>query len=762
LNPVFLPKFAWGALLLLFIVLAPSIFSQGGLGNPSHSTAVNSKSIQALSTPSGSCFPSGPRNITNSTTWINLQCQHIGNLTFLDNSSLTMINSSLIENGNETGNETFGSLTLTGNSSLNLEGSILNLNVTGRLQISGNSNLKLSESEIINSNFSAYNNATLTAGNDSILNVNALTAYNLTNFVFNSAFVSCTENCAGVSILANKLSISSTQFLVEDARVYISALNTTILNSRLQFFNSSKVLIESSAASSNMLISQSIINETDLTTGNLSIASSAGLTITGSHIFNQISALGNANGTLDLVGGSTTIISSNLISSTQGFYGYSSQTFSALSITSNSNLRIVNSQLTAGQTAAYGVYFTSRLKLSAFGNISLDSSHLQSESLHSANISILTTVPSTSPHFITLNQTMLETHNSPGNVTIFSNYGILMNSSKIDANSSGLSVATYQFLAYNSNLTGTLKFGGSSIGSGSLYNTSTYGISGSPFSDYGWFYGHVVSFNSSCPNCGNGAKVVLIDPATGAADYTATTNSSGWIAIPVLLNQSTSTGKTNFPYYLVEASGGGLRSSQVAVNTRLITMATIPIGDDSTFNSTCTYNSIMTVERCDTNGLNYAGFQLQFTYVRPSGYLGILSNAYPLSLTNNASNSEVDFNTVGSSGYTFNFSLFYAKNFTSVTPTIRVDGSTIRSVVEQVNATYDVDTFSIPSGNHLITFSYLSPAGYYVFQVYPQFYPSFETILIVILLAIIGSAFIIYYVKTTDKRGEVVTPSKSP
>ncbi|MHB8700005.1 MAG: hypothetical protein ACYC7D_03195 [Nitrososphaerales archaeon] len=740
-------------------MLSPAVFSQSLGGTIVHSLE-HVSIANAQSPSSGSCFPNGPQTINSAITWENLQCTHSGNLLFENSASLMMINSTLTQVGNRSISPNVaatGSVLLTGASSLSLLGSTVKfLNGSSSLQLLDNSNLTISKSEIISANVSESNNATIAIRENSLIDIYGLQMRNLTNLFLDTSALTCVQNCSSIKALANRISLSQSTFTSQNTGpIYLSGQSTYVSNSQIRVFNSTGMILGGFANNSITAITGSVVNETGPITENLTLIGFNSLQVANSTIANQVTTLANANATLNFVGGNVSLIRSSIISSARGFYGYSTFTSSTFSTDSSSNLEVNQSQISAGQVAGqYGVYSFSKISLASQGNIDIIGSYLQSEASESANFTIQTKTPATTLHYVSMNDTTFETNNSPGSVTILSNYELFLDQSKIDANDSEFNIGTYVFTAYNSNITASLSFG-KSIGVGNLYNTTTRSISGNSFSNYGWFSAQVVPGGQACmPGCVSNANITLFDPVTGQADYFATTNSSGFARIPIMLSQSTSQGERNWPYYIVEVDKGDLRSRQIAVNTSLSSLFSLPLGTNSSSNGLfgqCISNSVEPVISCASNSTNYINFGIQYGYLKPTTYLGILSNAFPVALYNNATVSEFDFRTLGSSGYNFNISVLYATNFTSVTPTIQVDGKSVQSTVSQYNSTYTEDVFSIPSGPHSITFSYDSPSGFFVYQVYPQFYPASTTILVVILLAVVASVFLIYYVRNSDR-----------
>lgn len=756
-----------GCILRVSIVLALMfsfiLMSQPLGNNLAPNSNFNAQSM-AQSSPTGACFPNGPQVITTAMTWVNLQCDHFGNLVFENAGSLTMINSSLIQSGSSSSApnvSSTGGVILTGTSKISLESSVLSFhNGSSVLQLSGNSNITLMSSQVNLANISAANNATIVISQNSQVSAYGLQMSNFTNLLLESSSFSCTQSCSSIRAFANRISFAESTFSAQGtmSTIYLSGLSTTIANSQVHVFNSSAMELGSTALNSTLTsVVGSIVNESGSTTDNLTIAGSTSLEIANSTVINQITTLANANATLALRGGSVSVLSSSVTSSSRGFYGYSTLTASALAVESTSNLVINQSRIVAGQLVGlYGVYSQSRIDLASQGNIEIGGSYLQTEASQSANFTIQTKTPATTLHYVTINQSTIETNNSPGSVSIFSNFALTLNRAKIDANSSKFDIGTYNLTAYNSNITTALTFG-KSIGVGNLYNTTSFGISGTSYNNYGWLAIHVVPGSQSCSaGCTSDANVTLFDPTTGAAAYHATTNSTGYAEFPVLLNQSSSQKThTSWTYYVAEAQKGDLWSKQFAVNASASSLVTLPLGiEDAPSNSTftgCMSNSEELTVSCSTNSSNYVGYGIQYGYLKPTSYIGIVSNAFPLGIINNASASQFAFRTLGSGGHSFNVTILYATNFTSVTPTIRVDGLPVHSNIQSYNSTYDEDIFTVPSGLHGIVFSYSSPSGFFVYQVYPQFYPSIATIIIVILLAVVASTFLIYYVRSSDR-----------
>ncbi len=156
----------------------------------------------------------------------------------------------------------------------------------------------------------------------------------------------------------------------------------------------------------------------------------------------------------------------------------------------------------------------------------------------------------------------------------------------------------------------------------------------------------------------------------------------------------------------------------------------------------------------ETN-LNYFSYALQYSVGIPVSYLGIYTNSYPLNFVNNASYSELDFNTVGSVGTNYTFVLIYPANFTTAPLTVSVDQLPLKDVKITSNATYYFATFSIPSGYHEVALSYVSPNSNYIYQVNPILNPSASVIAAVVLLLIVGTVFIFYYVRRQNALSKV-------
>ncbi|MDA4111400.1 MAG: hypothetical protein OK439_02595, partial [Thaumarchaeota archaeon] len=108
---------------------------------------------------------------------------------------------------------------------------------------------------------------------------------------------------------------------------------------------------------------------------------------------------------------------------------------------------------------------------------------------------------------------------------------------------------------------------------------------------------------------------------------------------------------------------------------------------------------------------------------------------------------ELDFSTVGSGLNNYTFTLIYPSNFTTSPLTVSVDQIPLRNVKITSNATYYFATFSIPAGLHSIALSYISPNSNGIYLTNPILNPSFSVIAVVVLLLVVGTVFILYYVR---------------
>ena len=662
---------------------------------------------------------------------------------------------------------------------------------TGALIITGNSSAAFSSSELINGSLALSNSAVFSSNGTSSLSLLDLSTTNLAAFVANTTTISIlsggnasvtglkfalfgsslsTQNSksalfdAGIDEMQgstfldsniSRLSIgnfsqittiySSTltntnvaNFSLGDTANYTSTSVISVYGSAIRNSNVSFMSIGASGPSSVTSINSTSISSAEFSSlGVLKIFGGNSLDIVNSSITEQTTSQTSSKASIFVSGGGVNLNKSSIVASDGAAFGYSSLTSnSILSISSADNLNVSLSQLIAGRTQSFGAYGSSNLELNSLGNTSVIGSLLQSEASNSANISVYARNPVTVLHSLSFIGSTLETDSSPGYTTIGSNYATTLNSTRILTNGSSFALDTYTLFAYNSNLPIALTVGGSNIGVAQLYNTTTLGpiavLKGGIFYSYGWLYTQVLSIPSSGSNATlpvSNSQVNVITPVGGTIVSTAITNSSGWTRIPLLLRVINSTMAANMSAYVVQASSGGLRSNQqyaAITNTQYLHLYLGPMP---------------TVSNYTTAKLNYFTYPLQYGIGQPTTYLGIYTNAYPVQFVNNATWSEIDFQTVGTSGYDFVFTVIYPANLTTAPLSIRVDGIPIQNVQTVSNSTYKFDTFSISASSHKIALIYTAPNGQYLYQQYPNFNPGIDVILIVILLGVVGFAF---------------------
>ena len=78
--------------------------------------------------------------------------------------------------------------------------------------------------------------------------------------------------------------------------------------------------------------------------------------------------------------------------------------------------------------------------------------------------------------------------------------------------------------------------------------------------------------------------------------------------------------------------------------------------------------------------LGYYTYPIQFAVGAPQTFVGIRTNAYPLNFVNNASFSQLDFDTIGPLGPNYTFTIVYPANFTTTQLTVKVDQIPLKSV----------------------------------------------------------------------------------
>lgn len=722
----------------------------------------------------GSCFSNGPVFLSNSTVWQNLQCVHIGTISINGTGSLTMINSSLVQ---EVVNATPSDLNLSGYAQLNLESSTVNLGGIGSLLLGGNASTTMVTSGLVNSSVVLSNAGQLSANESSFLNLDgfnstSIAPLNFTDstldvasqsfgFYVGTTFVPVAESGV-VDVLGNgSLEFDGGTFQASNTSlVQLNTLNDLILNSHLTNYNITQFLIgNSSLTYSETTIEDSQISSTfttNVTIGslaansttevfsssilvsngysqNVSLYGTSALTVDNSTIGSQVGSTIESFGTMILYGGAVSIFGSNVYQSTFDYYGYAATAASNLIVNSTLYFNIISSKLMSGQVSQSGVYVDSHLVLNSGANMTIEGSLLGSNALSNNTILIRSSYPPTIVHNMTLSQDTIQSGPNPSNITLSSGYGLLLNTTTINViPNSTISVNTYQLTAYNSAIPGNITVG-SSLAFAYLYNTSVNNVIGlktGTYQKYEWYFIHVV-INGSSQTSVPGATVTLTDPNDSSILYTGVTNSSGWAKISVVQAESNSTTSINQTDYVAQAQKSGVVSNEAFAAT----------------NSTTYVNLYMNPSNDPNPSLNYFSYPVEYAAGLPVSYMGIYTNSYPLNFFNNGTYSEIDFNTYGPTGTTYSFVLAYPENFTTAPLSVSVNQVPLKDVKFTSNKTYYFATFSIPSGYNSVVLSYVAPNTNYLGVTNPILSPSASVIAVVILLLIVGTVFIFYYVK---------------
>jgi hypothetical protein len=766
-------------IVVVFIIVSPyfmQFFSMTISGSPRISN------VYAQTTPSGSCFPNGPVVLSNSTFWQDLQCVHSGSITINGTGSLTMVNSSLVQ---EVVNATPSDLNLSDYAQLNLQSSTVNLGGIGALLISGNASASLVTSGLVNSSVVLSNVGILSANESSFLQINGLNSSSISSLTFSNSTVDVSSQSftfyAGTTVVPvtetgavyvtgnSSFELTGSTFQASNTSlVDFNTLDALILNSHINNYNVSnfalgnssligaQTTIEDSQVSSALTANVTIGSpEPDSTTEvfssdlslshaysqNVQLYGTAALTIDNSTVAAQVGSTIEAFGVLYLFGGIVSILGSTISSSTFDYYGYSSVAASNLIINSSLYFQIISSQLLSGQGTQNGLFAVSHLVLNSGANMTVEGTQIESNSQVNNSILVRSSYPPNFIHNMTLTQDSIDSGSNPSNITFSSGYGLLLNRTAIttDPNST-ISVDTYQLTSYDSSIPANITVG-SSVAFAYLYNTTIDNVTGlktGTYQNYEWLFVHVLN-NASSQGPVAGATVSLIDPNDTAIDYSGQTNSSGWAKISILQAEANSTTSIPSTDYVVQAQSGGLLSDEMYITPNDTSYATLllnPItGSDSS--------------------LNYFSYVLQYTLGVPVSTMGIYTNSYPLNFLNNASFSELDFSTIGAIGTNYTFVLVYPSNFTTVPLSVFVDQVPLKTVKITSNATYYFATFSIPSGSHEVVLSYVSPNSYYLYQQNPILNPGISVIAAVILLLIVGTVFIFYYVKRQNSASQV-------
>ncbi|MHB8567559.1 MAG: hypothetical protein ACYC7D_13845 [Nitrososphaerales archaeon] len=722
---------------------------------PYAGTILPMRFVASSSPPIGSCLPNGQLNITTAIYWANLNCVHIGNLNITGTGSLTLINSSLLIGANgSSSNMTVGYY-----GELSLVNSILNLNGS-QLFVVGNSSMIMSNSSLLNGALTLNNNANFIANQGSLLEPTRSISQALVNIeISNSELI--TNNSAFLH--GNSLTATSSKFFFNNApRVALAGQTSSITSCQFSVNNVTSFQIGNALSqNSSTTLSSSSISDNGYLNSTLILTGTYYLNIANTSISNLVGTFQNGGSFVTLQGGNVSLSNSSITSSALGYIGYSSASTSSFNVSSTTAI-ITNTKIFTGQLTKPGVFrFSNDLFYASNGNFTIANSYL-GLTAQSTNLTFDAFAPATT-QFIVLKNTFINTEQSPGTVSFQSSYGIALYQSRIDANNSAFSMRTYSLTAVNSNVTTNLVFG-NGVQTGALYNTTSYAVKtvpGGSLSQYGWLLVHLISKNKGLPVAN--ATINVIDTIAGSLDYTSTTNSSGWAKIAAILTEVNSSSSMQRSTYIVSAYNGTLRSPQALVASNNTFYANLVLGGIGNFTGFNIQNlsSYNIANIYNIANLSYAVYPQRYSFGQYVPYISILSNAVPLGYYNNFSNSEIDFQTAGTPGYTFYFTVIYPKNLTTVPFTIRSDGVVISSSLRS-NATHYFASFSVGSGDHKFSMSYIPVNGFYNTQQYPFFFPGSSTVLAVVLLAIIGSAFLAFYVlrseRTRKKMDEPVSP----
>jgi hypothetical protein len=600
---------------------------------------------------------------------------------------------------------------------------------TGNVLFSGSGSFTLINSTLIQSggvvNFSNFStlkmqNSTLNLGFGSLVVTN-----NASAVVSESVIAGGTLSLANAAIFAsgNSSSLDLNSLLSSGAtRFELSSTTANIASGGIvNFFGYSISLTDSNFLASSL--------------SRVVLEGSSSLSAVGSSIINQVGTSVPGSATLNVTGGATFLQNSLIEASGAAYFGYNVQASSNLLVGGLNSLQVSHSQILSGQSSQHGVYSSSLLKLVSDANISVSGSLLQSVSQNTSFVIAANSPPSIA-HYIWLNQSTLEAQQSPGSLTLSATQEVALNGSTIDCNQTVMSVLTYQFWVTSTTIKSP-DVSGPPRGLVTLINTTMPALSFRNFSsyaEYGILLVHVVnsSVSLSAAQGTPGAQVSVLDTSTSLLDYSGITNATGWVQIPTLLVSSNSTGFLNRTSYVVEASVGSKGSSQVLVSpTPSVYYATVV-----------------------DPGTLYYPYSLSFVNgVTPvTQYIYFVSNAYPLDIFNNATYSQIDFKTVGLTGYTFSFTVIYPNSFTRVVPSVTVDGAKASVTSSQLNSTYSSIQFSMPSGTHAVALSYQAPPQNYYYNTSPTFTPGVGVIVGVVCLAVVGRFLLVLYVRKQEKK----------
>ena len=706
-------------------------------------------------------------------------------------SNLNVTANTYVQFNPRTGNVTTtvpGNLTLLDSSKLSLDGgskltsTYTELGAVSAVSVSGGSSLTLGEvvTEPFYAGSFSMDSSYLTAAGNSIFSI------------------------GGSAVSISKSTLSVTGFF----SAALGGTSTTISQSSLSFTNNAKVQVGSkNSTQSTTSISGSTLSISGLTsdasmprTGGIqtSIYGQQTLSVTGSNISSILSTSASSysyqiqnvkytdypNSTLSLVGGTVGIQSSMITSSAREFFGFQPNSYSQLLVNASSSLVVSNSQVVSGQSNVLGTFANSALTLLAHGDNNVTQTLVQSEAISQSLIvqSLSTATTST----LNLVQDRIETGTSSGMVGVRSSYIANLDRTFVDANatSANFKASAFKLNVIDStlniqNLSRSTVFG-PNVAMGRFVNTTlsncaalacfkTQGTGSYAVFDY--LNVRVVGANSQAAA---GATVTATSYRVPFTTYTSVADQNGWARFLALVQSENGTGVLNvMSYYIIQGSVGGLASPQAQLfTTGNFTAQVQVLLPPTNFPSSAVVGKSVSTIASEYNLVSYprlispAGQYALGNYIGAQyiPYFYVLSNAVPVGFRNNATNNEIDFNTLGTTGGEFNFVLIYPTNLTTVNLGLNVDGNTSLPVTRLSNSTTSFVLFSIPSGAHSVALTYLPPNGNYAGGVqYPRFFPPASTIVAVIVVLVAGLIFAILFVRSREKRMSAGAPTaRSP
>ena len=614
---------------------------------------------------------------------------------------------------------------------------------------------------------------------------------------------SSTFSIGGSAVSVSKSTVSVTGFFSAS----LGGTATTISQSSLSFVNNAVAQVGSAGSTqSTTSISGSTVSISGLTrdtsmpkVGGIttSIYGEQTLSVVGSNISSILSTSASSysyqvgvvkhtdypNSTLILAGGAVGIQSSAVTSSAREFFGFQPNSLSQLLVNASSSLAVSNSQIFCGQSNVLGSFANSALTLLSHGDNNVTQSLVQSEAISQSLIvqSLSTGTAST----LNLVQDRLETGTSTGVVGVRSSYIANLDRTYVDANATGANfkASAFKFNAIDStlnvqNLSKSTVFG-PNVAMGKFVNTTLSNCAGftclktqgtGSYAVFDYLNVHVVGVNSSAVA---GATVTATSYRVPFTTYSSVTDQSGWTHFLALVQSGNGTAAANpISYYIVQGLDSGLVSPEAQIFTTgnltaqlqvLLPPANFAATDvvgKSVSAITSEYALVSYPRLIAPSGQYALGNYIGAQYIP---YFYVLSNAVPVGFKNNATNNEIDFNTLGATGGEFHFVIIYPINLTTVRLGLIVDGNASVPVTRLANSTTDFVVFSIPSGPHTIQLTYLPPNGNYAGGVeYPRFFPPATTIAAVIVVMVVGLVFAVLYVQRREKRSQAAAPSARP